>query len=139
MKDIKVILSTLWIFATVNYIFCDVVSGMESVALNGFINGQVGNLKITQEFLLGAAIMMEIPFLMILLSVILNYKANRMSNIIAGTAMTIIQLGSFFAGGTPPALHYIFYSIIEIASTVLIVWLAVKWKNQPASVVPVGV
>lgn len=129
MKDRKVMLSTLWIFVTANYIFCDVVSNMEAGVLKGYMIGQVGSLQITQNFLLGAAILMEIPFVMIVLSRLLKYNANRWANIIAGSIMTVVQCSSFFVG-TPPPLHYIFYSIIEIACTSFIVWYALKWNHH---------
>jgi len=86
----------------------------------------VGNVQMNQGFLLGAAIMMEIPFIMILLSRLLKYKANRCANIIAGSIMTLVQTSSLFAGSAL-TLHYIFYSIIEIGCTLFIVWYALKW------------
>jgi len=127
-KSRKVMLSTLWIFVTVNYIFCDVLSHMEPEFLKLLIDG--GTLlgsPINQKFLLWSAIFMEIPFAMILLSRILNYRASRLMNIIAGTIMTIAQIASLFVG--PPSLHYIFYSIIEIGCTIFIVWYAWTWRN----------
>jgi hypothetical protein len=126
LKDKKVILSTLWIFVTANYIFCDVVTLMNPEDLKQILTGTVGNVQMNQGFLLGAAIMMEIPFVMILLSRLLKYKSNRWANIIAGSIMTLIQISSLFAGSAL-SLHYIFYSIIEIACTLFIVWYAWKW------------
>jgi hypothetical protein len=128
MKDRKVILSTLWIFVTANYIFCDVVTLMNPDDLKQILTGTVGAVQMNQQFLLGAAIMMEIPFVMILLSRILKYKANRLANIIAGSIMTIVQISSLFVG-TTPTLHYIFYSSIEIACTLFIAVYALQWKN----------
>ena len=130
--DRKILLSTLWIFATVNYIFCDVVSSMETETLRGFMAGQIGNLHITQGFLLGASIMMEIPFAMILCARILSYRINRWANISAGVIMSAIQIASLFAG-TAPTLHYIFFSAVEIASTLSIVWFAWSWVRPEAS------
>ena len=129
MKHRKAILSTLWIFITVNYIFCDVLSNMMPDFLKALLEGgQVAGLQINQEFLLGTAIFMEIPFAMIILSRVLRYRANRWINIIAGTIMTAIQIGSFFVG--PPTLHYIFYSIIEIVCASFIIWYAWTWRNS---------
>lgn len=133
MKDRKVVLSTLWIFITANYIFCDVLSNMNPEFLKVLMQGgQFSGLPpINQEFLLGAAIFMEIPFAMILCSRLLKYRANRWTNIIAGTIMTAIQIGSLFIG--PPTLHYIFYSTIEIACSSFIVFYAWKWPKQGVS------
>ncbi len=126
IKDKRVILFTLWVFVTANYIFCDVLTLMNSEDLKQILTGTVGSLEMTPNFLLGAAIFMEIPFVMILLSRILKHKANRISNIIAGSIMTVVQIMSLFVGsGSTP--HYTFFSIVEIGCTAFIVWYAWKW------------
>lgn len=128
MQNRKAILSTLWIFLTANYIYCDVLSNMESSVIKELLTGTIGAIPITQGFLLAAAVMMEIPFAMIVLSRVLKYRANRWVNIIAGVIMITIQVGTM-GMGTSPTLHYLFYSAIEIACNLLIVWLAWKWRN----------
>lgn len=125
--DPKTLLSTLWVFVTVNYIFCDVVTLMNPNDLRNIISGTVGNIQMSESFLLGAAIMMEIPFVMILLSRLLNYGTCRIANVIAASIMTIVQVASLFAG-TRPTPHYHFYSAIEISCTVFILLYALKFK-----------
>ena len=71
---------------------------------------------------------MEIPIAMVLLSQILKYRANRWANIITAIIMTAVQFSSLFFG-SPPTIYYIFFSIIEISCTALIVWFAWKWRN----------
>lgn len=127
MEDRKAKLSTLWLFALLNYLYCDVVALMNPELLKQFLAGNVGGMQMTQGFLLGASILMEIPISMILLSRLLKHRANRWANIIAGAIMTIVQLSSLFAGA--PAMYYIFFSIIEIACTAFIVWYAWMWRN----------
>ena len=135
MQDRKAILSTLWIFLAANYIYCDVLSHMEPAALKELITGTIGSIPVTQGFLLTAAIMMEIPFAMILLSRVLKYRANRWANIIAGAVMAAIQVGTM-GMGTPPTLHYLFYSAIEVACDLFIVWYAWTWRN-PEGLAPI--
>jgi hypothetical protein len=125
--DRKVLLSTIWIFATFNYLYCDVLSLMDSELLKQYLTGKVNGMEFTQGFLLGAAILVEIPIAMVLLSRVLKYRANRWTNIIAGVVMTLVQAASLFAG--TPAMYYVFCSVLEIGSTVLIVWLAWNWHN----------
>jgi len=129
MQDRKVILSTLWIFLTANYIYCDVLAHMESTTLRELITGTIGSIRVTQGFLLTAAIMMEVPFVMIILTRVLKYRASRWANIIAGAIMAVIQVGTM-GMGTAPTLYYLFYSAIEIACTLFIVWYAWKWTNS---------
>ena len=131
MEDKRVLFSTLWIFVTANYIFCDVLSIMEPGFFKVVLTEVIASDEMSQEFLLGAAILMEIPFAMILLSRVLKYRANRWANIIAGTIMTAVQVGTLFMGTSTQ--HYIFYSIIEIACDVFIVWFAWTWRNPEGS------
>ena len=128
--DVKGKLTILWIFLTVNYIFCDVLSNMEPEFFKALMTGGQGaGLQINQRFLLASAVLMEIPMVMIVLSWVLKYRANRWANIIVGMIMAAVQVLSLFTG-TPPTLHYIFYSIIEIGCTLFIVWYAWKWRND---------
>ncbi len=134
IEDMKTRLQTLWIFVMFNYLYCDVISNMESTVLNGYLQGQVGNIQVTQVFMLNAAFLMEIPIAMVLLSRVLKYRANRWANIIAGTIMTLVQISTLFIGiGTEPTLHYIFYSIIEATCTAFIVWFAWRWSNPESN------
>ena len=128
MKNTKIILSKLWIFLTVNYIFCDVFSLYHSKFLNKLLTGKIDGIDFTEPFLLYFAIIMEIPLLMIVLSIFLKTKINRIINIISGISMIIIQLGSLVTGEN--SLHYIFFSVIEIITLLLIIYIAYKWDIQ---------
>ena len=55
----KTRLSTLWIFAMLNYLYADVMTLMDPAAQKIMQSGSVGSLRINQGFLLGAAILME--------------------------------------------------------------------------------
>ena len=124
--DRRIILSTLWIFAVLNYLYCDVVSFMDSNLLKQYLAGKVGDIEISQGFLLVGSILMEISISMVLLSRIFKYKANRLINIIAGIITTLAQISSLLMG--KPTMYYIFFSVIEISTTAFIVWYAWKWK-----------
>ncbi len=122
--------STLWIFALHNYLYCDVVALMDAVYLKPSLQVNVGGMQISQGFLLGAGILMEIPIAMVLLSRILAPRANRLANIIAGVLMTVVQISSLFVG--TPTTYYLFFSAIEIACTAFIAWYAWSWRNPQA-------
>jgi len=127
--DTKILLILLWVFYSLNFMYADQLSYLEPGVLQGIMSGTVadGTVKITAGFLLGTAIMFEIPFLMIVLSWVLKYRVNRWANIIAGILFVVSQISSLFLGAPSPA--YIFYSTIEIAGLLLIVWNAWKWSN----------
>lgn len=128
INDRKVILSTLWIFVTLNYLYCDVISLMSAELLNALLTGEAGGIKMNETTLLGAGIIMEISIAMVLLSRVLKYKANRLANIIAGLIKTFIMIGTLFMG--VPSYHYIFFATIEIATTIFIVWYAWTWTKS---------
>jgi hypothetical protein len=123
IQDMKARLSALWLFVMLTYTYGDVVTLMDPA--------KHGSIKLTEGFLLGASIYMMIPISMVLFSRILKYRASRWSSIIAGTIMTVsLTLTLFVAVRTR---YYIFFSVIEITTTALIVWFALKWVNPEVS------
>jgi len=117
--DMKVRLSALWLFAMLTYTYGDVVTLMDPV--------KHGSIQLTEGFLLGGSIFMMIPITMVLLSRILKYKASRWTSIVAGTIMTVALTFTLFVA--VPTIYYLFFTIIEIISTAIIVWIAWKWRN----------
>src|SRR5665647_420199 len=127
-NPMPVLLSKLWVFLSLNYILCDLLSNMEMAVLKGLLAGNIAGIEMTQGFLLMAGISLEIPFLMVLLSTVLPFKANRMTNIAAAILMLVYQLGSFMVG-SEATLHYMFFSGVEILGNAVILVLAVRWKQ----------
>ena len=133
--DMKGIFSTLWIFLSVNYIYCDHLGIMEPEVFQDLMTGNIGTIQITQGFLLASAILLEIPFAMIVLSRVLKYRTNRWANIIAGAIMALVQVGTMGMGASS-SLVYIFYSVIEIVCNLLIVWFAWRWRDTASEIQP---
>jgi hypothetical protein len=129
--DRKTLLSTVWLFVLLNFIYCDILGMHEAGYLKDILAGHAGGIEFTPGFLLGASVLMEIPIAMVLLSRVLKYKVNRWANIAAGAVMAIVQISSLFLG-TAPTPSYIFFSVIEIAGLLFIVWSAWKWTNSEA-------
>jgi hypothetical protein len=89
VKDRKVILSTLWIFALFNYAYADIFTlqfnpVFQKEATKELLAGHIGSIQITQGFVLVAAILIETAIAMVLLSRVLRYGPNRWVNIIVG-------------------------------------------------------
>ncbi len=128
-KDqMSVIISKLWVFLSLNYILCDLLTNMEMSVIRALYQGNIAGIPMTEEFLLFAGISLEIPLIMVMLSTVLPYTANRRINIGAAILMIIYQLVSFFFG-SDTTLHYMFFSAVEIFGNILIVALAIKWKR----------
>jgi hypothetical protein len=122
MPDMKGRLSALWLFAILTYTYGDVVTLMDPVKHE--------SVQLTEGFLLGGAIFMMIPITMVLLSRILEYRASRLASIISGTIMTVSLPVTLFIA--EPTIYYVFFTVIEIGCTALIVWFAWKWRNPEA-------
>ena len=121
MKDRKVVLSTLWIFALLNYVYADVFTLFFSPA------AQTGTLAMPPAAVLVFAILMETAIAMVLLSRFMKYAPNRWVNIIAGIFHTGFVAWSMI--GTTPAPFYLFFAGIEMVCTLFIAWYAWKWRN----------
>jgi MFS family permease len=127
MKDRRALLSTLWMFAVINYLYTDLAMMMFHPTAYQGVAAKVGEWG-----MLGFAAVMEIPIAMVLLSRALKYRVNRWMNIIAGIESTLF-VAFTLVGGTAP-LFYLFTGIIEMATTLFIVWYAWIWphpESQP--------
>jgi hypothetical protein len=123
-KDRKVILSTLWIFVMLNYLYADVFTLFFNPAAH------TETLAMPPGAVLAFAIMMEIAIAMVLLSRILKYGANRWANIFAGIFHTALVAWSLTGAVQPP--FYIMFASIEIACTLFITGYAWKWRSPEA-------
>jgi hypothetical protein len=122
------LMSKIWVFLSLSYIYCDVLSNMEMPVLRMLLEGNIDGIPMTQGFLLLAGISLQIPFLMVILASILPYRANKITNMTAAVIMIIYQLVSFFMG-SDITLHYIYFSAVEILGNVAIIALAIRWKK----------
>ncbi|MCU0436761.1 MAG: DUF6326 family protein [Raineya sp.] len=128
MKNQKMLLSTLWIFVTFNYLYCDLIGLMDSKLLKQYFNGFVEGFTIDEDFLLYAGILMEIPISMIFLSRVLNPKPNAVANILAGIIKTVVMILTLLVGNFTK--YYFFFACIEIATTIFITVYAFKWFQE---------
>jgi hypothetical protein len=117
--DPKVKLSLLWIFVVLNMAYADILSLMDPTSV---IRGIMAGAPLPAGGLTLGAIVMETSIAMVILSWVLNYKANRWVTIIIGVFM-IVQI---VIGGHGP--YYVFFAAVEVASILLIIWFAWKWK-----------
>jgi hypothetical protein len=112
-------LAALWLFAMLTYTYGDVVTLMDPI--------KHGDIVLTEGFLLGGSIYKMIPISMVLLSRLLNYRANRLTSITAGSIMTITLFLTLFVA--VPTSYYVFFTVIEIGCTGYIVWYAARWRK----------
>ncbi len=123
---VKVKISALWVSVMFCYIYADYFGLYVPGALQRMMEGKMGPLgPTTQGVLLGASLMMAIPSVMVFLSLALKAKLNRWVNIVLGTLYTVIILITMRDWA-----FYIFFGVIEVTLTSLIVLYAWKWPKQ---------
>jgi len=127
--DVKMKLSALWVSIMFFYIYADLLGFYTPGHIESLIAGEVGGKPITLAFLLGTAIVMAIPSVMVFLSLMLKAKANRWANIIVGIVNICVLIGAtFFVGKV--GTYYYFYAIVEGVLLALIVGHAWMWPKQ---------
>ncbi|UNY99223.1 DUF6326 family protein [Zhouia spongiae] len=129
MKNIKVStevkLSTLWVLVMLNMVFADIFSIIVELISNDVLNIP-GNVRSMMAI---AAILTNLPIIMIFLSRVLSYKFNRIFNILVGV-FTII----YIIGGGSTLVHYLIIASIEIALLFVIIITAFRWKDPAQAI-----
>ncbi len=133
MKDPRSALPWLWVFMLVNYLYCDVLSLFDPSILRDVLGGTSsgGTIAMTPEMLFASAILMEIPMAMIVLSRVLRHDINRWANVLAAGFMAVVQVASNTVGTA--TAYYVFFSIVEVGTLVVIAVIAARWTNASPS------
>ena len=121
ITDTKARLSILWVFVILNMMYADVLSLMDPTSA---IRTRMVGTPMSPEFLLVGAVLMETAIAMVILSLVLPYKASRWVN----TVVVAVNIFAVVTGGH--GLYYVFFAAVEVLSMLLIVWLA--WKRPEA-------
>lgn len=120
-------LSALWASVMLCYIYGDYFGLFVPGTLKAMFDGQMGSLgPTTQGVLLGTAVLITFPALMVALSLLLPPTVNRWLNIVLGLAYTAIVV-AFMPGGW---WFYEALAIIEIALQLAVVWYAWRWPRE---------
>lgn len=123
--EMKARLSTLWIFVLLNLLFRDIHELLRPGLLQEMMTGTVNGVQMTQGVLLAGGIMLEFLIAMVILSRVLEYRANRWANMIVSAVAIPLVVGS-----GPKDLDDRFFATVEVVALVGIFWLAWKWPRQ---------
>jgi len=124
---VKMKLSALWAALMFCFVYGDIFSFHRPGLIVEIIAGKMGPFPVTQGSLLGAALYMAIPGVMVFLSLALKPKVNRWANIILGVFYIVTNSISFL---TDSWAYFIVLGVVEVVLTALIVWYAWKWPKQ---------
>ena len=125
--SVKMKLSALWIAMMLLYIYADILSLFRPGQIKEIMEGLMGPFPVTQASLLVASTLMILPAVMVFLSLTWKPEVARWANITLGVLYTAVNVSNLI-GET--WAYYIFFGIVEIVLTVLIVWYAWNWPKQ---------
>jgi len=120
MEDVKIILSGLWVALMLTYLLGDVLR----IFAGDFTAGEIEGTPMTQKMLMGMALLMLIPIVMVFLSLTLSYPVNRWVNIIFAIALFLFNLAGL---PTYPSAYDKFLIAVGLVFNVLTVWYAWQW------------
>jgi len=123
MIDLRIILSTLWVALMLTYLLGDVLR----IYSGDFKAGEMGStsgLVLTQPMLLGLAILMVLPILMLVLTLTAAYPANRWANLIVASFFFIFNLIGL---PTYPSAYDKFLIMVSLGFNLLTIWYAWNW------------
>ena len=120
MEEVRIILSASWVALMLTYLLGDVLR----IFSGEFKAGEIVGMKGTQAIWFGAALLMLIPIVMVLLSLTVNYPAIRWLSIVAAVILFIFNLVGL---PTYDSVYDKFLIIVGLGFNVLIVWFAWKW------------
>ncbi|HEY5671619.1 MAG TPA: DUF6326 family protein [Anaerolineales bacterium] len=127
--NVKAKLALLWVALMFFYIYNDLLSLMQPGHVAQLVEGHLEGVHFTQTLLFSAAVLMAFPGFMILLSLILKAKANRLVNIVIGIFHILVLLGTQFVGEGETWFYWRLYELLEALFLALIIWTAWKWPT----------
>ena len=124
-QDVKLSILILWIFVFFNMVFRDLHEFGRAGVIQELTEGVVDGVQITDFLLLIGGIMMEVPLLMLPLTVLLKHRISRLANLCIGTLMIPLMISSYDLLDPDD----IFFLAFEVLALLMIIWYAWRWSN----------
>jgi hypothetical protein len=130
---VKLVLCALWIAMLFVFAYVDIFGFLRADVLNAALDGKMATtgFTINQGFLTFTLIYILLPALMVVLSLLLKPRVNRIINIVVSLLYIITIIGSAI-GET--WVYYLLGSFIEVILLVAIARTA--WKWPPPQIAP---
>ena len=119
MEDVRIIITFLWVATMLIYLLGDVMR----IFAGDFKAGEMDGKPVKPVTWLGAAIIMVIPIVMIVLTLIMYPLINKVINIIIAIFFIIFNL----AGIKGYKVYDQFLLIVSFGFNLLVVWYAWTW------------
>ena len=130
---VAVKLAALWAAVMFLYAYADITHFvLQTGSLEEITNGAIAGVPISSLFLLGTAVLMSIPSVMIFLSVGLKPNVVRWIHIVVGSLFTLMSASTALLPFGGAWLYYRYYNLVEAVLTGLIVYFAWTWPKREA-------
>lgn len=126
--DVKLVLSALWIAMLIVFAYVDIFGFFRADILDAALDGKVATLGIAidQVFLVFTTVYILIPTLLVVLSLVLRPRVNRIVNIVAA----VLYAASIIASCVGETWgYYLLGSAVEVVLLVAIVRTAWTWPR----------
>ena len=128
----KLKLSALWASTMFCYLYCDYFELYTPEKIESMQLGDMGPMGlVTQGLLVGLAVMMAIPSLMVFLSAVLPARYNKPVNIVVGVLFTALLA---FLTYSSEWYFYKLFAGIETVLTAMVVGYAWRWPRATGGV-----
>ena len=127
--NVKVKLALLWVALMFIYIYNDIFSLFQPGHVAELVEGQLEGVQFTQPLLFGAAVLMAFPSFMVLMSLTLKARANRLVNIVVGILHVLVLISTQFVGEGETWYYWRFYELLEALFLALIIRTAWMWPT----------
>lgn len=140
MVDRKIVLSGLWITVLFVFAYIDIFGFWRADILNGALQGAVSGttIDVDQAFLVSATAYVLVPSLLVIASLLMPAKINRLTNIVISLlwfiSVVVTVLGESWS-------YYILGSVTELLLLLSITYCAWTWpklESKPPVRVPAG-
>ena len=131
--DVKVVLSGLWVAMIVVFAYVDLFGFFREDVLRSALDGKVGttDLRVTQLFLASSLVYVLVPTLMVVLSLVLRARPNRVVNLVVSGLYALSVVVSCIGE------DWAYYLMGSAAEVLLLVAVArVAWTWPPAEPAP---
>ena len=122
LADIRTrgILSSLWVFFFINHFFM----GLHEFANPEFVQRLLGGFEVSDTLLLIAAITIELPIAMIVLSRVLPDRINWLANIVVAVFAVGLEIGN----NPNPDPDNLFFLAAEFVGFAAIIVMSIRWR-----------
>ena len=127
--DVRLRFAALWAATMLVFAYVDLFSLYRADVRAGLEQGTIAVFDVGQVFLLITTIYVAVPAVMIYLSLVLPYRANRVVNIVLPAIYAVTIIGAAIGEWG----YYVAGSLIEVVLLVLVIVYSARWRAVPVT------